>query len=677
MIVGSKLTAPEGFRGMARDVEYYFLVSNGTINRVRLVFFDVQGSNAHLLTLSRLEFESALINGDLVENGVDAYPPWLESIKGISISYLEQRRVNPKESYDQKVNARFLAIAELVEHAGEILVADKPEAIINACAKNQSPSQNAARLKFWFFSYLVFGRNKWALMPRLASIGTYQRDQRPGDKVLGRPSGAGRRARFPATAEMKLSVLEGFIAHNDKRKTIPDIFGDVLSHQFGCLTRVDKNGVIQFYHPEGKPFPTITQFKHWVAMQTEAGSLKKARKGVSGARAASGSKGSFSHYLMNVNQLVEFDGYNPKGKISGLLEGSAVDSFCVVRGVCALSGAVVAIGFSENKENMEAYRMALFSMAVGKVKYASLFGTTLTEDDWSCYGLPLNVIFDRGPGSTMGVSVRSDEMTCEKMRKWLSRLELTPTHSGQSKATVESSHPRTRADNDQPTYFHSSLNYVQMCKRHIYQVVLDNRTSDATSRMIPDMLEVGFTPSPANIHRYYSDIARDSGTVMLFEDAVREFLTPHQATIKKGGVYFLSRRYNSTELVATNVFDGVATAGQIKVTAYVMVMCVRHIWIELNGVLYELDFIKPASVHPGSVDISLSDLQELDALRLQISAQHKEEQSAIAQDVKSRFLQEAGMSWDGGLRKPGRPAKDATVQRDTADFKRMMGKGHD
>ena len=72
MIVGSKLTAPEGFRGMARDVEYYFLVSNGTINRVRLVFFDVQGSNAHLLTLSRLEFESALINGDLVENGVDA-----------------------------------------------------------------------------------------------------------------------------------------------------------------------------------------------------------------------------------------------------------------------------------------------------------------------------------------------------------------------------------------------------------------------------------------------------------------------------------------------------------------------------------------------------------------------------------------------------------------------------
>lgn len=677
MITGSKLAAPEGFRGLPKDNEYFFLASDGMANRVRLVFFDDEGTTARLITLSRPEFEYALINGDLVETGRESAPPWLREINGVSIDHLEQTRVRPKESYDQKVNKRYLAIAELVVRAEEILASDNPEAVINAHAKDQSPVQNAARLRLWFFTYLVFGRTKWSLMPKLRSIGTGEREQSKDGKVLGRPPIDGRKCRFPATVEMKASILEGFTKYNDSNKTDIEIYGEVVIRQFGCRTMKNAKGNVQFYHPEGKPFPTWGQYNYWLGIMLGGKSYNKARRGPSGARAKAGFIGSFSDELLNVNQLVEFDGYYPKEKISGMLEGAASDAGCIVRGVCPLSSEVVALGFSEHKENMEGYRMALFCAAVGGVKYASLFGLTIKEDEWPSIGLPQNVVFDRGPGSTMGVPVRSEAVPREEMMDWLSRIELTPTHSGQSKASVESSHPRTKSNNDQPTHFHSALNFVELCKRHILQVVYENKKSNAADKMIDDMKRVGFKPSPNNIFRYYDSVGRNSATNVSFEYAVRKFLTPHPALIKRGGVYFYGRKYNSPKLIETQVFDRIATNGQIRVTAYVMVMCVRHIWMELEGILYELDFVRPASVHPDSVDISLSDLQTLDANLIRGGAQQREEQAALTQERNNRFFEATGKSWGSGTRKLGRPAKGDAAERDNADYKRTMGKGHD
>lgn len=669
MITGSRLHSPEGFRGLKKGISYHFLVSDPDSNRVRLIFFDDAGTNAQLLTLTCLEFEAALESGELLEDGIkDFYPPWLGSTNGIDISHLENRRVGPKEGYDAKVNRRYLAIAGLVERTREILGAEDPEAIINAHAKDQSPQQNAKRLRLWFFSYLVFGQNKWALMPRLHKIGSWDRSERANPKKLGRPSRAGRKAGFPVTPEMKLKILKGFIKLKDPAKTQEDIYGDVLSQKFGCRQQTDVHGITCFFHPQGHPFPSFHQFWYWIKKQTRPEALTRDLKGPSKARAESGSQGSFSARLSNLNQLVEFDGFNPSEKISGLTEGSAVDAFCVVRSVCGLSGAIVGIGFSESKENMEAYRMAMFSMAIDKTKFAELFGAVIKPGEWTSVGLPSTVIFDRGPASTM---------PSHEAIEWLSRLELTPTHSGQSKATVESSHRREKNNNDQPTHVHSKLNFVELSRRHILDVIGDNKASDASSRMTEEMWLAGFTPTPANIWKYLDDRGRNSAIGMPFEQAVREFLTVHPASIKRDGVYFYGRKYNSRELVETGVYDQVARNGYIPVTAYVMTMCVRHIWVDTNGILYELSFVKPASVHPDSVDISLYDLQEINEARLHATAQLREEKIAVRQELKSRFELDTGKAWRDEQRKPGRAVKNATVQRDDADYRRFMGKGHD
>ncbi|PKH25726.1 transposase [Pseudomonas fluorescens] len=366
----------------------------------------------------------------------------------------------------------------------------------------------------------------------------------------------------------------------------------------------------------------------------------------------------------NLNQRLEFDGYYPSEKISGIIEGAPLDSFCVVRAVCALSGAVVGIGFARSRESLEAYRMALFCIAVGKVKYCELFGIDIKPKEWPCEGLSSQMIFDRGPAVYMNVS---------ESKEWLGRLEVTPTHSGQSKATVESSHPRDKQFKDQPVHVHSGLNLVEMARREIRRVIKDNETSDASDRMDGDMWLERFSPTPLNVWNYHDALGRNHGIKVSFEEAIREFLTPMPAVIKEKGVYFFGRKYNSKELTNTGIFDRVAHSGVIRVIAYSMTMCVRHIWVEVEGRLHELSFVYTASTRPGSGDISLEDLKFINELRLQAQAKRRNEKVAIEQHHYQEYEKETGKAWHTGVRKPGRAAKSPEAQRDLHDQRRIMG----
>ncbi|KMT56571.1 hypothetical protein [Pseudomonas fildesensis] len=662
MMTGSRLSAPEGCGELVNGVAYHFLISDGGSNRVRLVEFDERGTRATLVTMSRLRFEAALEAGELVEMDVQAHPPWLDEAAGIENSWRESRRVNPKERYEDKVNRRLLAIAELVPRSAEILASDNPEAIINAHAKNYEPKQHPGRLRLWFFSYLVFGKSKWALLPSLHRIGTWDRSNKIVKK-LGRPPRFGKNSGFPITPEMKEKILKGFLEFKRAHKTQDDIYGAALRKTFGCQVREGMRGR-EFFHPEGKSFPSPFQFWDWVKKQTDPASLARDLKGPSSARARSGDKGSFSAQLCNLNQLVEYDGFYPSEKISGIIEGAALDAFCVVRAVCVVSGAIVGIGFAKGRESMEAYRMALFSAAVDKVKYCELFGVTITPDQWPSVGLSSRLVFDRGPAA---------HMEAEEAIEWLSRLELTPVHSGQSKATVESSHPRDKQTNDQASYIHSGLNLVEMARREVRRTIKDNETSDAKSHMTEEMWLQEFAPTPLNVWKYLDERGRNSGSLMPFEQAVREFLIPLPATIRNDGVYFYGRKYNSRSLIDTGVFDRIARNGVIRVKAYSITMCVRHIWIEIEGELFELSFVYTASTKPGSADISLEDLQVINEARLRAQAIRRHEKVAIEQQHKTTFEEETGKDWDAGVKKLGRPSKDSIAQRDLEDQKRLMG----
>lgn len=666
MMLGAKVCAPDGFLCLEKGQIYHFLCSDATKNRVRFVLFFDNGSKigSNLITITRIEFEEALEEGLIVEAGNGTCPPWLEAIHGYSIAHLESLRKSPKNSYSQKVDQRWMAISDLVNRYAEIIGSDKPDAIINSHAKEYKPQQNAARLRLWFYSYIVFGFDKWSLMPPLHRIGGWNRETGRSLKKLGRPSPKGRRAGYPCDAEMKAKILSGFVRFKSAYETQERLYADVLTKEFGC-TVVSIGGATSFSHPDGAPFPSFPQFRYWVRKLVNPKRLEQDLRGKNMARTRSGSLGSFSDNLQNVYQRVEFDGYYISEKLSGLTESSPVDSFCVVRAVCGLSGAVLGIGFSEGRENMEAYKMALFSMAIDKVKFGELFGMDIKPGEWPSQGLSGGIVFDRGPGATYD---------SEPEINWLGSLELTPVFSGQSKATVESSHPRDKISADQPTYVHSKLNFVQMARREIIQVLSDNHTSDASKRMDEDMMMAGFKPTPHNIWLHFDGRGRNSAIGMTFDNAVRSFLSKHTVTIQKDAVYFYGRKYRSKALVDTHIFDRVARNGVVRVSAYALTMCVRHIWIELNGLIFELDFVRTARTPEGTIDISLYDLKVIDEMRRAGLAELRHERPAIQQKFRDRFKENTGEDGDSGQRKLGRPGKGGAALRDTADYNRFRGK---
>lgn len=72
MRAGSRIIAPEGFLSLVQGIVYHFLVSDGRRNRVRLVEFKDDGKSisTHLIQLSQIDFEGAVENGWLAEDGL-------------------------------------------------------------------------------------------------------------------------------------------------------------------------------------------------------------------------------------------------------------------------------------------------------------------------------------------------------------------------------------------------------------------------------------------------------------------------------------------------------------------------------------------------------------------------------------------------------------------------------
>ncbi|MBH3362216.1 transposase [Pseudomonas sp. URMO17WK12:I11] len=664
MSPGSKIFAPEGFKCLKVGVIYHFLISDGARSRVHLVEFVYQNQRpeARLITLRQFEFEEALENGWLVEDGVPAsLPPWLEPIEGKPIWYLEQKRVSKKKSYESYVNHRFEMISDLFLRREKVLAEDNPDAAINIEAKKLK--QAPARLRAWFYTYLMYGQNRWTLIPSFQNNGRYVRDAPERKIKLGRPSSQGKRFGYPCNKEMKEKIKNGFNRYADPSLTQAKIYSKVLKKEFGCKSKKIGAKQYEFTHPNGEPFPSFDQFMYWAKKQVSPKQLNVALKGEHGTRAISGSMGTFDEKILNVYQRVEFDGYYFNEKLQGLTEGSAVDGYCVVRARCVGSGYILGIGFSEGRENMAAYMATLFCMAVGKVKYCELFGLTITADEWVSEGLCSGIVLDRGPAAMF---------ECGPKVNWLNSVELTPTFSGQSKATIESSHPKKKKIKGQPTHHHSDHNFVQMAKREILRAVKDNHSLGKVN-LEDELVLAGVAPTPHGVFGYWAELGRSSAITINFDTAVRTFLVSHPVTIRKDAVYLYGRKYRSKELVDTGLFDSVARHGVVETEAYVLTMCVRHIWIDVKGHLYQLDVIRTVRSAAGLEDITLKELQQIDKMRQEGYSDHRRQAAARDQYYMDRHEEAVGLEWHGGQKKSRAAPKGAAYKQDMNDYRTVMG----
>ncbi len=664
MNIGSQIVAPEGWDQLPKGLTFYFLKNDYKRGRVLLVQFgagrNCSGYSAHLLTISRTKFEHGLKLEKIVpaEDQLRV-PPWLKPLEGTDLSQIDRFRPHAKMLHSERVENRFLAIAQTVREFDSILSAEDPSAEINKRARLCCPSQNESRFRLWVLTYCCFGQDIWMLLPPFHVIGHWDRRKFP-ERKFGAPSLAyGRSYGSGLSEEMCDFLVKCYIKRAKLGVPMTDIYEDVMVHDLGCRTVKAPSGMRHYVHPQGNPFPTFCQFKYRVQLAVGIESIQMNLYGAVRHRAKiAASKGAFTEEIANLMERIEVDGYYTKERPKGYVEGTSLPPLCVVIGRDVLSGKKLGIGFSFGAEHSTAYRMMLFCMAVPKDYFCRLFGVPYTEGEWVNEGLPAHFSIDRGPGARRQI--------IEDYEKRFPIKDLAPSWMGQSKATVEGSHPRDIKIDGQPTYIESGLTPVQLAKKEIMRLMRYNHAANMEARFEPDADLALVPPTPIALWNHYDKLFRNDAQPMRIDEAVRTFLTPVEFSLREDGAWLTQRRFDSDEFRDTGIQERIARLGDdgVKINGFILDMCVRYVWVEVEGRLLLVGAKLRLRGDEETLYTSIEELNQWGDVRKKIQSAFGVHQSAVSSEYKYRFYENTGKAWNSVKRRAGKLKRNTAARQE-------------
>ena len=659
MKIGDQLVAPEGFESLVKGERYSFLKNDKSSMLISLIKFSEgrvgakkAGRRISLIRLPRGRFENALMQEKIIKADIQySLPPWLRQVEGADLDSLDLVRQYRKKTNRSRVEERYSYIHDLVMQTEAILAAENPYTLINLHAKQCVPAQNKTRIAEWFFSYVCFGRKLSALYPEFPNIGLWSRgDKKHENANLGRTSlSKGRHYGF-ASAPQEKQINDSYLKRAGLGRTLKKIYREALVEDWGCLVRLCANGKVgelELYHPEGKPFPnTYGKFRYRVIKNFGLAQMQNTLYGKARFRSKiAPSNGKYTEEVANIMEQIEVDAFYLKERASSSFSTDPMPRLCVVRGVCVSSKCIVGIGFSLGGEKAEAYRAMLFSAAIAKDKFCQLFGLTVTKEEWPCEGLSPHLISDRGAAPYSAIIAGGVDVFPVK--------EMTPGYSGQSKASVESSHPRDVHLEEAPSYVVSALNIVELAQREIFRAVMDNHTSSVEEQIIGQRVADDVLPTPHALWNYLDNLGRNDACSVSFSDAVRRFLMPINLTVKHNGVWLGERTYTSNEFISTNTLDKVASGQTIELKGYSLFMCVRFVWIEIDHQIIELEAKLPYRDDKGQLFITMEELKmEAQKKAILNSAQRTHSDAANIKYIK-KFSDTTGKKWSDETRRAG------------------------
>ena len=658
MHIGTQISAPNGWRSILKGITYHFLKSDANSDRVILALFGYSPSQknaaiANLIFVPRLAFEEAATEGLIIQNDEQStLPPWLHELSGLDLSQIDLNRMDAAILHKDRVMARLSLIKDAVSNIDAILSSKRPQAAITKFASQCRPKQNASRFRLWLLTFICFGMDEWSLLPPFHRSGKWKRESFP-HKKFGAPSLAfGKDYGHGRSAEMIKTCVDSYHKHATLGKTMSRIYSEAMSSEFKCRVSKLPSGQKIFLQPHGKPFPTYRQFTYIVHKEIGRENVQKALYGHARYRVKiARSKGRYSEEIANLMERVEVDAYYVSEVPKSYVEGKPSEPLCVVTARDVLTGYIVGIGFCLGKEKSAAYRMMLYCMAVPKEFFLSLWGIQYKEGDWTSIGLPGHITADRGPGSR--------QRLIEDVESRFPIRGMTPSWSGQSKATIESSHPRELKTEGAPTYIQSALTPVELAKREIIAAIRFNHASYVEDRIDPDGELANVIPTPAGLWEYYDSRYRNDAQPTSLENAVRTFLTPQEFTLRGDGIYLGSRRFAPAKSEDMEYLQSLlpSTDARITVNGYIMDLCLRHVWIEVQGRLIMLDAKLRIRGDEESLWMSLFDLNQWEESRRIARSAFRVHQHANQAEYQQRFEESTGKKWNAGHRKQGRKVK--------------------
>jgi hypothetical protein len=684
--LGTQYVAPEGYGLLAKDRVYHLLHNDSRALTVSLVYFAARPTStarrekpiselssrfeplAILLRVERSSFEDGVQSDKVIVVPTQATLPfWLDGLIETNLEFSDERRKTCKKTHRERIDEKLAHIQPMVDQYKEVLASDDPEGLLNRQARACTPRVNETRFRLWFFAYLAFGKKRFALHYPTQHIGRWQRldsDTKRGRPNKSKGKGYGRNA----SADMIRTILKSYRRLRRLGAAPRWIYRRALVQDFGCRTRRSgERGFCGFFHPEGKPFPTKSIYWHYVEKEFGKDKVRETRiGGVKERSKVTPYRGSFSSDVLNLMERVEDDAYVMKEAPRGLLDGSVLKPIRVARIRDVRSGLDTGIGFAFGSETSAAYRMARFCQAIPKVKFGSLFGMVFSADQWPSQGSSARDVQDRGPGSTPGAFSQDPEF--EPVIK-----TLPPSYAGQSHAVIESTHPRALSNDEAPSFILSDKNVVLLVRQEIERLLVRNDSTDVGERIPDDLLEMVDRHTPVCLWSALDRLGRNDAVPMSFDEAVRAFLTKVPAIADRHGVRLFDRVFGSRALDASGFRERLSGRQTMPVAVYVLDACVRHIWMEVQGRIVELDMQVPVRVADDELYISLEDLRERAEFMRDQRRSLEEHRDATAAQREIDFKAATGKDLDSGIRVAGRPKVNTELAlREASEAKHIM-----
>ena len=668
-MIGDRVELSEGFEALCPEEDYRYLGQD--LQRDRLWLVRYQNSKrtlkADLMHVSISGFNEQKASGNVRVvhlTGSDKLPPWNQEVAHLEVADLDavSRLAIP---YSERVSQRTAAFGDAADNMKAWLFTDDPIQELNRRAR--AAGKNETRFRTQLLSYVASGTDPMALCPPFHRSGRWDRKDKLRNTKLGRSSKAlGRNAGSPDDPKLNEIYLNGYFRYVDIGRPLTKIYAMINVKDLRCCV-VSGRGRNQsrWMPPKGQKIYTYEQFRYRIRLKIGKENLQKNRYGAARHRTRNTpSEGRYSESLANLMEHVEADAFQVKERPRGYLEGSVLDPMWQVSGVDVLSGFGVGIGFSLGAERSAAYRMMLFSMAVPKVYFCALWGIEIGVEDWPSEGLPPHPTLDRGPGA------RGDLLG--SLASAIPVKELVEAYMGQGKATVEGSHRKNLKTEGPPTFITSKLTPVALCRKLILDFIARNKRANVERRIEPIPEMAGVTPTPLGIWNFFDDRLRNDALPIRIESAVRTFLTPVDFKVEEDCVTLHGRRFNSKELKQSGFFRRYFSSHTATraVQGFVMDLCVRHAWIDVDGKLYQLAAEGRFRIDEESLYVSLSELQEFEAALSVTRSETVETRHAANGEAIQRFEEQSQEDWNSEVRRSGRVKRTALSRRETHDARR-------
>lgn len=667
MQIGTPLIASDGYQILEKGIHYYFLRSSRRTHQVLLLTFTpAPRLLAQLVMVDRDTFEYGLHEKHITPTEASGLPPHLAGFEGFNFETVDMHRPNAKRSHHERVQERLMAISPLLAREADILDAPSPEREINKYA--ESNGKNSQRLRTWFFTYLCFGRNIWTLMPTYFRNGQWDRLKHTKGKKFGRPSEiTGAQAGSRLTEALIQRIIQSYTKRAQLGHRLVSIYREAMVQEFKALVATDEHGRKRLVSSGAIAIPTYDQYRYHVHKHIGVRQVQQSLYGNARYRRQYAQhQGTFASAVSNLYDKVEADGYYTEDCPQGYLDGAPLNPLCVVRSVDTASGMRIGIGFAFGKEKSEAYNAMLFSAAIPKKKFCSLFGIDIEESQWPSVGLPLHYITDRGPGIKREPGANGAAPVGMVIR------EITVSGSGQSKALVESAQRRRTKLEGPGSKLLSDLSPSEMARREIRRLLAENQSANTSARLTPDMIHGNVTANPLGVWGYLDSRGRNSAQAISFDEAVRLYLKPIDVRINRSGAYIKHQQFNSVALQKTGFLDRIGSVSSQTVRAYILPFSLRFIWLEIDGMLVEVQAQLPLRDDPDQLDRCYEELLQEDKQLKRLQAEHRIHSHAATAEQIAHYENETGKKWRATKRISSRRSQAKLAQADTREAQALL-----